>query len=93
MGRQKPSGEREERSASGLVGPFISPSGAMMLIPRALDSGPPRPEPEERWTLGPRPPEATTADVPDPSVKVEPVVGTVVLHKDEDPRALGDAGR
>ncbi len=38
-----------------LIAPFLSPSGdATGFVPHPLDSGPPQPEPEERWTLGPR---------------------------------------
>lgn len=42
-----------EGDGPGLVGPFLSPSGTILPIPRALDPGPPKPEPEEGWTLGP----------------------------------------
>jgi hypothetical protein len=52
MARRKQQSKDRPRS---LIGPFLSPSGAGLLIPRALDPGPPQPEPEERWTLGPRP--------------------------------------
>ena len=48
-------GESEEAGSPTLLGPFLSPDpyGAGFVIPGPLTAGPPRPEPEERWTLGP----------------------------------------
>lgn len=58
------------------LGPFLSPSGsATGVMPHPLDCGPPQPEPEERWTLGPRRPEGSATDDPGPRVEVEPVRG------------------
>jgi len=46
-----------EGDSPALIGPFIVPdaSGLGAVIPGPLTAGPPQPEPEERWTLGPRP--------------------------------------
>jgi hypothetical protein len=66
--------EGESTTEGRWVGPFLSPSGsATGVMPHPLDCGPPQPEPEERWTLGPRPPERAATDDPGPAVEVERV--------------------
>lgn len=48
---------------AAVYGAILSPSGTILAVPHALGAEPPRPEPEERWTLGPvRRPEAGTVD-------------------------------
>jgi hypothetical protein len=75
MARRKQHSNDRPRS---LIGPFLSPSGAGMLMPRALDSGPPQPEPEERWTLGPqRPPVPAPVAEPDYEAPVKRVAASV----------------
>ncbi len=36
-----------------LLGAVLSPTGTVLPVPHALTSGRPKPEPAERWTLGP----------------------------------------
>lgn len=74
------------------IGPFLSPSGAPTgFLPHPLDSGPPQPEPEERWTLGPRPHETAGPDEAGPQVVVEPVHGGAIRLAGDDLDAPGAA--
>jgi hypothetical protein len=59
---RQPSDEPAERPAPS-AGPVLSPMGTILPVPHALTSGRPRPEPEERWTLGMPP----TGDAPHPT--------------------------
>jgi hypothetical protein len=45
----------DQRDESGLIGPFVVPdaTGLGVVIPSPLSAGKPKPEPAERWTLGP----------------------------------------
>ena len=44
-----------DEGSPNLIGPFMvpDPQGFGVVIPGPLTSGPPQPEPEERWTLAP----------------------------------------
>ena len=58
----------DERDESDLIGPFAVPdaTGLGVVIPSPLTAGKPKPEPDERWTLGPQrsdpTPDADAAD-------------------------------
>jgi hypothetical protein len=49
----------DERDESDLIGPFAVPDadGLGVVIPSPLTAGKPKPEPDERWTLGPERPD------------------------------------
>jgi hypothetical protein len=51
-------------------GAVMAPNGVMTVVPRPEHVGRPKPEPEERWTLGPAPrraaPSETTEEAPGP---------------------------
>ena len=60
----------DDRDESDLIGPFIAPdaTGLGIVLPSPLTPGKPKPEPDERWTLGPegREPSATDPQEGDP---------------------------
>ena len=57
-------GEPEE------LGPFLSPYGLILQVPRPLGPGTPAPEPDERWTLVPGR-EAGSTEPPPPDAPAE----------------------
>ena len=67
MGVKKRRVEGEILADDGIemVGPFAipDPTGVWAVIPKAMTAGPPKPEPDERWTLGPGSP--STDEPPD----------------------------
>ena len=44
--------DREQRTGGARFVPAAAGYGTEAIVPAPLNSGPPRPEPEERWTLG-----------------------------------------
>jgi hypothetical protein len=91
--RDRGKGSEDQASPEGrLLGPFLSPSGsATGVIPHPLGSGPPQPEPRERWTLGPRPRETAGSEGTATPVEVEPVPDAAVHFAGEGPDAPGAA--
>ena len=45
--------EEQPKEGSRLIGPFMAPYGIGVISPGPMTVGPPQPEPEEGWTLGP----------------------------------------
>ncbi len=71
---RSPEDPESEGGSPSLIGPFLSPDpyGAGFVIPGPWTAGPPRPEPEERWTLAPG---HKTADVDDEPLGTAPPAG------------------
>jgi hypothetical protein len=77
-----------EEDAPHVHGPVLSPSGTILVVPEPLTSGPPQPEPEERWTLAPghvpERPAGEDDDAPEKGAPVEPVRAKVTRPAPED---------
>jgi hypothetical protein len=61
-------------------GAVLSPGGTILSVPHALTVGRPRPEPDERWTLGPRGHDETTGDEEGDRPAVEKVGRPKLTH-------------
>ena len=88
--RRVVSGQPQPRSPR-VAGAFLGPGGTLPGIPAALSSGPPQPEPPERWTLGPGADHAADVAPDEPDdvpMSIEPVQPTAGRRPrgDETPR-------
>lgn len=68
--------DREQHGGSARFVPVAAAYGTMAIVPGPITSGPPQPEPEERWTLAPvrrpEPPAGPDGDGVAEGVPVEP---------------------
>jgi hypothetical protein len=76
MNRTRETSGRPRRRQPRVIGLFMGPGSLLPGIPAALDSGPPGPEPLERWTLGPTAPDRAGGDadaIGEPGLTTMPV--------------------